>query len=234
LGPKPCGVICDVLDTVDTVDEARALFEYVQPMQNLIGNRPSSVRMVSCFFLALRDARVASGRHAETGKPTGNKSATSWLGAIGYLAFLDQVGTAVFSKTLGSPHEDPGILRALRSFSTIGGSQEAEALYALRCSLAHDYSLVNRSKKPLRRHLFQLEDDPSAPLITLPLRVWDGDPANVDAADDTIVGIPALCDLGEEIAANVRDCYRRQDLALGIPEGPDWVRHRYAVTIYDR
>jgi hypothetical protein len=225
-------------NTLALVDERTALYEYTQGRPKTEAIEPDGIQFVSCFWLALRDARVASGRDIETGDPGPEASASIWLGAIGYLILLDQIGTAVYSKQKGLPPDEPGIHKAFFSFSDIGGTPEAEALYALRCALAHDYSLVNVPKNKnslLRFHLFELHGDSSTPVVQLPTHPWDGNPETADSTETTtVVGIPALCDLGETMAQAVLDAYENNDLVLAIPEGPDWVRHRYQVTIRQR
>ena len=56
--------------------------------------KPEGKRM-SSFWAALRDARCATGRNVETGTVVDEAKTGSWLGAIGYLMLLDQIGTAV-------------------------------------------------------------------------------------------------------------------------------------------
>jgi hypothetical protein len=50
------------------------------------------IHIFSGFTAALRDARTAAGRD-ELGKKVDHTKYGSWLGAIGYMALLDQIGT---------------------------------------------------------------------------------------------------------------------------------------------
>jgi hypothetical protein len=47
----------------------------------------------SGFTAALRDARGATGRHPSSGAVVKPEDNCSWLGAVGYLILLDQIGT---------------------------------------------------------------------------------------------------------------------------------------------
>lgn len=78
----------------------------------------------------------------------------SWLGAVGYLILLDQIGKCF--KPVANPATDAEpIIRALRNFSPIQDSPTLHALYALRNALAHDYALFNpNTNDPARSHAF--------------------------------------------------------------------------------
>jgi hypothetical protein len=91
----------------------------------------------------------------------------AWLATIGFLVLFDQIGTALertdrptqggSSVELALEHTDRPtqggscVELALERFS---GVQEAECagLYALRCALAHDFSLVNLPAATPCRH----------------------------------------------------------------------------------
>jgi len=98
------------------------------------------------------------------------------------MAVLDHIGDTVKPKRQAPPPMK-GIRRALHYFASDLTPDEIWALYALRCSFAHDYGLVNRpTKKEIphkkRRanltHWFAVTDSSSRPLITIPSPRWSG------------------------------------------------------------
>jgi hypothetical protein len=137
------------------------------------------VEFVSSYHAALRDARATTGRNLDTGAVEHPQHVATWLGAIGYLAFLDQVGTALMRKRPGREAKGNSFERCLRDFAPPSlSARDRQALYALRCSLAHDYSLFNlgrgRSASNLRFR-FALHADTGGPLVTHARRRWTGD-----------------------------------------------------------
>ena len=104
-----------------------------------------------------RDARQATGRDAYGLLPH-DAASPSWLGAVGYLCFIDQVGSAIYRQSRGRPRARTDFHCGLKSFSHLHrtASDVCDVLYSLRCSLAHDYSLLNKQQ----RHLFALTGGP--------------------------------------------------------------------------
>jgi hypothetical protein len=67
-----------------------------------------------------------------------------WLGALGYMVMLDQIGECFRPTDADSPGAGtPDFIKALTYFADEVRDPERQALYALRCCFAHDYSLVN-------------------------------------------------------------------------------------------
>jgi hypothetical protein len=100
------------------------------------------IELRSSLEASLRNCRDATHRDANGNVPPG-ADAGSWLGAIGYLALLDQIGGAVINlHPSRKPSGGSCVERALAHFTDVTGD-EAICLYALRNSLAHDFSLVN-------------------------------------------------------------------------------------------
>jgi hypothetical protein len=166
----------------------------------------------------LREARRATGRNRETGRIEPGRAALSgnWLGAVGYLLLIDRVGSAC--RPPGPP-----VVRALRSCAPRMGESEREALYALRCSLVHDFGLVNVGG-PGRTHHFMLDDfrdgaERPGPVVRLPPEPWDGRVEHCRRFNATWVDLRALGDLAEEVFAGLHPA--------GEPAGP---RRRYPVT----
>lgn len=208
-------------DRVTTPAEQLAHFMYVPQ----VDPGPGAVTTPSSFFLAAGDARVASGRDPKTGAVVNPDPPTKWLGAIGYMAMFDLLGTAVTRPSVPST-EGNAFRRTLEVFSAVP-AQERATLYALRNAFAHDYSLINQG--PAGMHLFRLEWDGGGSLVQLPNTPWDGTFPVDPAADDTICDLFLLTELGEEIIAEVFTAFWAGDLELLVH--PDEAEHRYFVTI---
>jgi len=120
--------------------------------------RPAAgTRFVSCLHALRRDARGATFRDLRTGKPRKDGPSPSWLGTIGYLVLVEQIGKAVLR--LDAPAKPPGFDRALEHFAPSPLSKpERDALRSLRNAFAHDYGLVSRGRDDQRggRYIFML------------------------------------------------------------------------------
>src|SRR3989304_5474784 len=108
-----------------------------QAIEFHLTNHPPAegIHIFSGFVAALRDARTATGRD-EFGRKVDHTKFGCWLGVIGYMALLDQIGTC-FKPKQKSYESETSIHKALKYFSNLS-DDEIEALYALRCSFAHD------------------------------------------------------------------------------------------------
>ena len=169
---------------------------------SLKGFREGDIVWESSLVIAIRDARKATGRNEETGIPDNLTSCGyqgSWLGAIGYLTVLDLIG-----KTY-KPKNQPDLIKtsntidkALQYFGNVT-YKDASAIYALRCSLMHDYNLINFDKKDRNEFNHVFEVDVSGPLVTH--RVSESVIFELPMKKHSItkVNIKALCDKVEEI-----------------------------------
>lgn len=108
------------------------------------------MRKFSGFRAALNDARLVTGRNMETGKIVASRPVTSiWLGSLCYMALLNQIGTCFKIKGAQDRFTDQNIsefTKALYRFTNLT-PEEIKILYALRCSYAHDYALMNWDKR---------------------------------------------------------------------------------------
>ncbi|OOC08522.1 hypothetical protein B0293_00995 [Amycolatopsis azurea DSM 43854] len=129
-------------------------------------------------------------------------SATLWLGATAYLVLLDQVGKTFTLIDFSIDQTRPAIHQALTCFTSLD-SASIEALYALRCSLAHDYSLASPSGHPERTHLFRLAHDEHTPLISFPQEQWPID-YSVIQGHETLVNLRKIGDLVEGVVDRLR------------------------------
>jgi hypothetical protein len=175
-------------------------------------NVPFKVR--SSFEAAYTDAEAATA------------AGIVWLGAIAYLCFLDEVGTAL-RRTDKVATANSSVERSLELFSNVDPNSGA-ALYALRCALAHDYSLVNIPRSPSKqrqlalRHAFQLHDGGRSLLVEFPATPWDGDFLKVE---ETLVDIAKLRDVARGVHAEVYRLHRQGLVALAL-DGAE-TRRRY-------
>jgi hypothetical protein len=170
----------------------------------------------STLDVALRDARPASLREVADGTPMRPDHSSSWLGAVGYLILLDQLGETI--RAAGEPvdrfpNRHPTVRKCLERFAAELTDDDTAAIYGLRCALAHDFGLWNppnpgETPKPWHR-VFTLKADDSNDLITHPARQWDGSvpvgAAGLRAFDmATTVNLRRLVGRIEELVADVR------------------------------
>jgi hypothetical protein len=186
------------------------------------------VQVFSGFAGALRDARRVTGRDPATGAVVEPALCGSWLGVLGYLILLDQIG---HSLGLAGSKTRRGDLRvALHEFSKLP-APEVAALYALRCALAHDYSLLNKNyKRPELNHNFTLSSSHTSPLVSLPATPWDGD-LDHRAGARTTVNLWGVGDLVESVVQRIFDAAIAGDLVVTLEGGSDELLQRYSLVV---
>lgn len=185
----------------------------------------------SSFRALLRNARKHTGRSEETGEVDDPTAVADWLGALGYLVLLEQIGRC-FS-IAGQPRQkhEP-VASALVNFGGVR-RQEARALYALRCALAHDFGLQNRNeKKRDLQHQFRLIAVPGGPLVRLPAEIWSGNRS--DRTHVTDVNLYELAEVSERVAKDVIDKGRNGCLELILDGGSDELLDRYSMGSWQR
>jgi hypothetical protein len=193
--------------------------------------KPEGKRM-SSFWAALRDARCATGRNVETGTVVDEAKTGSWLGAIGYLLLLDQIGTAVRPKRgpgVPAPTGGSSICKALEWFAPHHIEKGRKAIYALRCALAHDYSLFNNHRNdPDMRHEFALHRGEGR-VVQLPPISWSGSYTTLERYP-TEISLRALGDDIEYVVRRVLDCYEHGDLTIGAGISAEELTLRYSLV----
>lgn len=182
----------------------------------------------SGFVACLEGTRAATGRDITTGALVRPVESGSWHGNIGYFVLLDQIGSC-FSLKSGAPisGNTNAITRALKTFTSLS-EIEIKALYALRCSIAHDFSLCNVNA-PDKTHQFGLTKN-SGVLIILPKTQWDGDYLNRVPDNATIIDLTEFGNLVEGIVSRILTAYKANDLKIILPGGPDELFARYIFT----
>ena len=111
---------------------------------------------------------------------------------------------------------------------------EQAALYALRCSFAHDYSLINIPLDDRRAdlfHMFQLVWTVGGPLIELPPTPWDGTFGLGIPSHRTVVNLFEFEELTESVVVEVQDLARRDELELGSDLTSHEFALRYGMTV---
>jgi hypothetical protein len=181
----------------------------------------NGTRLRSSLIALRRDARGAAQRDLDTGEVVAGAHSMSWVGCIGYLILLDQIGTC-FRLKGNNGHGDTAIVRAVHSFSDVKDQATLDVLYALRNALTHDFSLFNgHSDNPSRRHAlnFLIGEDPPL-VVRFPTRPWSGtyDLNNPPSEDEiTVVNIRKVGDLAEGIVRRLQELNRVGGLELRPP-----------------
>ncbi|WP_336160088.1 hypothetical protein [Amycolatopsis sp. VC5-11] len=153
------------------------------------------------------------------------------------MTFFDQVGSAYRPRNVAEL-AGQSFIRALRYFAPELDEGEREALYALRCSFVHDYSLVNvptmgsARVRELRTHHFMLTaPSGDGSVVRLPSRYWNGDISHCRLSNATWVNLWALGDLAEKVFSRLADLRSNGNLAIALEGGLRELQRRYAMTI---
>lgn len=175
-------------------DDLLNYFKY--PWKDLLGNTWKSP-----YMAALIDARKVTSRNIRTGKKL-NRDHGCWLGALGYMALVDHVGGII--KLKNKSNSDNDFISALKQFTNLN-EKERKALYALRCSFAHNYHLYNNNTKDENKihHFTVTSGSKSDSLIIFPQEKWDGDHETKISRNKTIINFELFGDLVEEMHKNI-------------------------------
>jgi len=166
--------------------------EQINFISSFISIESTNNNFCSTFSMALRDARLITGRDIKTGEVsqfilTNRKKEYlkpySPIGLLNYLIILEMIGN-LFQKTENKAIES-GIISALKNFSNLKVKKEIYTINALRNALAHSYSLTNIPKKEIYNktslHLFAFHITGDFPMIQYPNPIWDGDYEKTDS-----------------------------------------------------
>lgn len=194
-----------------------------------------NITYFSGFVAALRDARKFTKRDQNNGQKLIDDSCGdhgSWLGAIGYLSLLDQIGKCFKPKTSAVINNENSISKALKYFATHIPNAEVDAIYALRNAFAHDYSLYNiNTARTSYTHHFTVIQSPVLPLVRLPKTQWDGDLANRIRINLTVVNLEALGDTVEQICSRLLQLANDNNIEVTLPGGSDELVQRYSFNM---
>jgi hypothetical protein len=204
------------------ISEEEAIRMYLGVSQ---GNSPDH----SCFRAALVDMRKVTGRNKNDGSKLPDSKHGNWLGALGYMALLDQIGTCLKPKE--TDESGNSIEKALRYFTDLG-EKKIQALYALRCAFAHDYGLANPNKgNQDRQHIFTVCEGAHPRLVRFPTSPWEGNYQTVSRDNITVVNLEALGDLVESVCQKVCKQAKNDKLEIELSEGIDELFKRYFFKI---
>jgi len=151
---------------------------------------------------------------AYTDAMNASNGGTSWIGALGHLAYLDAVGGAL-NVTGRETSSQTSLERALELFSDLDERHRA-CVYALRCCLIHDFSLANlpagNSRPNLLRQHFRLWPARQLnELIQFSDPPWDGDLMKLVYTD---LDLGRLSDLAASVHQRMQESYQTGNLSL--------------------
>jgi len=192
--------------------------------------RKAGMHLHSCLMEAVREARKATGRYIHTGKKIPGRHHGSWLGAIGYMILLDHIGDC-YKPIESQLSRSNGYLRALEYFTNLG-ERDRNALYALRCSFAHEFSLSNipkcrrESLKGRFQHRFVVCVGGRF-VVRLPKRCWDGNHDHISDECKTWVDLEGFGDMVEEVVASLKELEKHKKLEATLNGGKKELFQRY-------
>lgn len=211
-----------------------------ETLSSFLTYRPpqSEAHVVSCLIAALRDARRTSGRFEDSGKldPSRASQMDCWLGALGYLVMLEQIGKCYRRSGGALNGNHPAFVKALMSFAPELSGDESYALWALRSSFAHNYGLINNKRKddPRLIHHFMLDAtlDSNTPVVRIPATRWDGQLTHLRKANATWVDLRALGDLAENVYQQLVHAHEEGSLEIALTGGLDELQDRHGMTVW--
>lgn len=182
-------------DVVDIID----LYLFL-PTEITVGDgRRFEIRSALTSLLA--ESNEITGRDGD-GDVIDETKLGALLGAVGYLALIDQVGKAVRwadRPVIAKTAFERILLQHGRSV------EDAVALYALRNALVHSFGLSNRSKdRPELQRTFVLAS--VGLLVEHPRLPWSGDPNDV-TDQETVVSLDALGRLANSLVFELRESW---------------------------
>ncbi len=190
----------------------------------------------SSLIAVLRDAREITGRDINKGERIRNSEhgrLDSWLGALGYLTVLDQIGKCYRPKNEEKILKDNNISRALKYFTSLS-NKEVSSIYALRCAFSHDYSLFNvgkkKSKDILTQH-FTVTGEGYPHFIILPKTQWNGIHSQKNFENMTYINLPFLGDVVEAIYKKLTNIFILDQIEIELEGGHKELIDRYLMFI---
>ena len=118
-------------------------------------------------------------------------------------------------------------MKALSYFSDLT-ILEIEAVYGLRCALAHDYALVNKGAgRPDRRHRFSIRPLSETKVVELPEERWNGTYQDSSHKNMTVIDVVALGDLVEDVCCKIVSMAKMGELEIELDGGYEELELRY-------
>jgi hypothetical protein len=205
------------------INDQEAIRRHITPQPLTVGRRDYST-----FTGALTDARHATGRDLLTGQTVRAASPGYWLGSIGYMVLLEQIGKC-FRPAGARSTDSRAFVRALELFTDLL-SDERLALYALRCCFAHEFRVLNvNTDKPGLTHSFRLTEG-DGPVVRLANPPWSGD-FSEESIRETVGDLRAFGDMVERIVAELHRLNDRDELRVTLKDGAAGLR-LYALSAW--
>jgi hypothetical protein len=188
-------------------------------------------RYTSGFLACLRDARSVTGRDEDTGEVRYPKRLHNWLGAVGYIVLLDQIGDCFRPGDVVRVTGSNTIEKALVYWAPEIDEDKRRVVYALRNALAHDYSLYNHHPRGDTRYDFLFTLDRADRLVEHAERRWDGNYASHNPEMRTTVSVVAFGRLVEQIVDRIRAAFEDDRLQIELDGGVDELTNRYGMSV---
>jgi len=209
---------------IEQINETQAIDSHLNDRPPIRLSSGEKIKVTSSFYACLSDTRKFTGRNSK-GAVVDFDRCRSWLGNVGYLILLDQIGSCFKDRSKPAVN-GASVQKALSYFSSLS-PDEIDAIYALRCALAHDYSLVNKNEnKQSLQHQFALTGGTNT-LLVKPLQTWDGDLLNRTQNNQTVIDVKELGDLSENIYKKLLTLASNNMLEIILPGGKDELIMRY-------
>ncbi len=184
------------------------------------------------YLVALEEARHLSGRDIKTGNYNPHHEYVGFLGLLGYLCLIDHLG-GIFS--LKNPSRQStstnDFKRFLYEFTSLS-SDEISALYGLRCSLAHNFSLTNTDQRYL--YCFTIARSMTEPLYTPSSIKWDGvfrDSTGNPYQYHTVINSVKVGDLVEDIHKSLIQHHQNSNLECTLNQPSMEMITRYSFIV---
>ncbi len=204
-----------------TVDDLVKLYLFLPVDVEIHGQQ---VQVRSALEALLSDAHRATGRDDE-GDVIDEPHLGTWLGVMGYLALIDQIGKVLKWTTKPEDYAS-GFEQILQQHGKT--ESEAAALYGFRNAMVHSYGLANVNKGiPNRQHYFRLNVWGGSPLVDFPHTPWDGDPTNVGEDVTTTVSLQAVGNLGETLVLDLQESYLNDSSSITLCKDTLLTRSHY-------
>jgi len=184
----------------------------------VIGN----FQIFSGFRQGLSEARTVTGRNEKGEIVNDEKPLKPWLGTLGYMALLDQIGTCFRRKGVedAGRHIPHDFKKALYRFGKFEASDDKgkiiDALYALRCSFAHDSALLNCTPAGGYNYRFSVVWETNGKMVSLPMQDWDKgfSPGHHYPERMTKVSLKLFVDFAEDICSTLFELADRDELEI--------------------
>lgn len=219
-------------------------------MQLILGLKEDETRK-SNFMMALKSARLHTGRNVDTGIASSmeemefnlleNKEilvkqlsySELFTGLTMYLILLEQIGSMFKRIGIAPPKGyNKGIRHSLCMFSTLTiekNKDEIDAINSLRNNLAHNFGLASDDRFPNSGHKFTLSFSSDAPIVKLPAEKWNCKYDDKSDESSTVIGVYAFCNEVEQIVGKLIEVYHAGNLEFSLSE--EEIKSRFTIIV---